>query len=228
MVGRSVELDEAVGLLANFLGRAPLTSTIARLERTLDGADARDADAIVGDLAISSDLLHAAVVTRGNLGRINDLIHALGISLMLPVILEDGETITNRPSLAAGNDPSRPYDLETDRRVAEFKFSVWTGRDAMRKRNTFKDYVHLAADESGRRPVLYVLGARPFRFLRTTRSSAAWGLDRSPATRTLFAKRFGDPDISIGAFVTEHQARVEVVDMQQLAPSIFPADRPTR
>lgn len=215
-------LDEAVALLASFLGRAPLTATIASLEVSLDGAGAEESSAIVRDLAIDVALLHASVVTRDNLGRLNDLIHAVGISLMLPLILEESETITNRPSLAAGNDPSRPYDLETDRRVAEFKFAIWTGSDAMRKRNTFKDYVHLAADASGRQPALYVVGDRPLKFLRTTTSSAAWGLDRSPTTRTLFTDRFGDLDVSISEFVTEWQPHVDVVDIQQLAPDLFP------
>ena len=43
-------------------------------------------------------------------------------------MLEPGERLANRPSLAAGNDPSRTFDLETDRRVAEFKLAIWNGR----------------------------------------------------------------------------------------------------
>jgi hypothetical protein len=88
-------------------------------------------------------------------------------------LLEPDETL-RRPSLAAGNDPSRPYDVETDQRIAEFKLAQWGGNDAMRKRHVFKDLVHLAADSSGRRPELYVLGQQPRRFLSETRSSAAW------------------------------------------------------
>ena len=67
----------------------------------------------------------------------------------------------NRPSLAAGNDPTRPFDVETDRRVAEFKVGIWsgTGTDAMRKRTVFHDLVNLAADTSGRRAELYVAGS---------------------------------------------------------------------
>lgn len=76
------------------------------------------------------ELLSAAITVRRDLGRISDLIHAAAIVLVLPQVLEDGEQIINRPSLAAGNDPSRPYDLETNRRVAEFKLSRWAGTDA--------------------------------------------------------------------------------------------------
>jgi hypothetical protein len=65
----------------------------------------------------------AALTGRESLGRLNDLIHAAGIVVALPHLLEDGEEIAVRPSLAVGNDPSRPFHLETDRRVAEFKLA---------------------------------------------------------------------------------------------------------
>lgn len=215
-----VELGQAVRVLSAFLGGGPLTAVISQLERDLDGEGAPGASAIVQRAGLTPQLLAASVVTRDNFGRLNDLIHALGISLALPHLLDDGERIANRPSLAAGNDPSRPYDLETDRRVAEFKFSVWTGRDAMRKRQTFKDFVHLAADRSGRHTYLYVLGQRPIRFLRSTKSSAEWGLDRSPATRELFQSRFGDLSVPISTFVAAHE-RVKVVDLAGVAPELF-------
>ena len=94
----------------------------------------------------------AAVQTRQKLGRLNDLIHTAGISLILPRLLVKGERLANRPSLAAGNDASRPFDVETDLRIMEFKFGVWQpGLNASRKRAVFHDLVHLAADQSGRR-----------------------------------------------------------------------------
>jgi hypothetical protein len=111
-------------------------------------------------------------------GRINDVIHAVAIALTLPRLLEPGERL-KRPSLAAGNDPSRPFDIETDRRAAEFKLSRWTGHDAGRKRQLFKDLVHLAAADVSERSVeLYVLGTRPQQFLTTTSSTAGWALNR--------------------------------------------------
>lgn len=64
----------------------------------------------------------------------SDLIHAAAIVVLLPRLLGEGEVVTNRPSLAAGNDPARPFDLETNLRVAEFKLSQWAGADAMTKR----------------------------------------------------------------------------------------------
>ncbi|WP_283814259.1 hypothetical protein [Bradyrhizobium aeschynomenes] len=43
--------------------------------------------------------------------------------LCLPHILEEGE-IVDYVSLGAGNT-GRPFDLETNRRIAEFKFIHW-------------------------------------------------------------------------------------------------------
>lgn len=184
------DLTKAVGRLEAFLDSAPLTTSIAELESELNGAGSDDLQAIMAGGGVDLSLLEAAVAVRRSLGRVNDLIHASAIVLLLPHLLQKGEIVSNRPSLAAGNDPSRPFDLETNRRVAEFKLSRWAGADAMRKRQTFKDLVHLAADASGRTAQLFVVGEAPIRFLRSSRSKAAWGLDRSPATASLFEKRF--------------------------------------
>ena len=71
------------------------------------------------------------------------MIHAAGIALALPHLLGPAEALM-RPSLAAGNDKSRPFDVETQERAMEFKFARWDGNDAMRKRGVVKDLVHLA------------------------------------------------------------------------------------
>ena len=146
-------LQQAVMRLAAFLDR-PLTEQIAQLERDIDGCSGDGAAEVVRAAGVDGPLLDAAIDVRVRLGRINDLIHAAAIVLSIPRILRPGERLVRRPSLAAGNDPSRPFDLETDLRVAEFKLAVWKGADAMRKRQTVKDLVHLAAEDSGRQPEL--------------------------------------------------------------------------
>lgn len=219
-MGHDREFEAAARALVRFIRDEPLTTKIADIEHDLDGSSQSDIEAIVSARGISSDLLRGALLVRGRLGRINDLIHAAGISLALPELMEPGEVL-RRPSLAAGNDPSRPYDVETDRRVAEFKLARWDGHDAMRKRQVLKDLVHLAADTSGRRPELYVLGERPLRFLRTTRSAASWGLDRSPATRELFVERFGSLDASISAFTNGPGSHVALINLEDRLPHLF-------
>ncbi len=215
------DLTHALGLLTRFVASAPLTTMTGELEYVLAGRTRGDLEQILAEREISTELLHAARVVRQELGRVNDVVHTTGIVLSLAHLLGPDE-ILRRPSLAAGNDPSRPFDVETDRRIAEFKFSRWDGHDAMRKRHVFKDLVHLAADESGRAVELYVLGPRPIRFLRTTRSSASWALDRFPTTRALFADKFGNLDIAIPTFVTGPGARVAIADLEERLPTLFP------
>jgi hypothetical protein len=213
-------LPAAVERLAAFLAAGPLTTAIAELERRLDGVDGLRVEAVTRASGVDRHLLGAAIIVRGDLGRISDLIHAAAIVLVLPQVLEDGEQVSNRPSLAAGNDPSRPYDLETNRRVAEFKLSRWTGKDAMRKRQTFKDLVHLATDTSGRQPELFIVGDAPARFLRSSRSTASWALDRSPTTRELFAERYGSLEMRIADFTAGPGARVRITDLTTLLPEV--------
>lgn len=214
----SDQLGNAVSVLAAFLGAEPLTCAIASMERSLVGRSASEAGAMAAARGVSPDLMVAALTVRGSLGRLNDLIHAAGIVLALPHLLQDGEEIAVRPSLAAGNDPSRPFDLETDRRVAEFKLARWRGADAMRKRQTFKDLVMLAADRTGRRAELFVVGPEPGRFLRTSRSTAAWALDRTPHARRVFGESFGSLEVSVAEFTERHAGHVQVTDLCDVLP----------
>lgn len=215
------DLEAKLGALLRFMDDAPLTETIADLEYSLEGKDVTAIAGVLDDRRVASDVLEAALLARRRLGRISDVIHAVSIALALPQILESGETL-RRPSLAAGNDPSRPFDIETDLRIAEFKLARWDGHDAMRKRQLFKDLVHLAADPSARRAELYVAGERPLRFLETTRASAAWALNRFPATTRLFEQEFGDLSVTIADFRRADGAHVRVIDLEQLLPELCP------
>ncbi|MFC4983544.1 hypothetical protein [Streptomyces atroolivaceus] len=211
-------LGQAVDTLARFIRRAPLTEAIAALEYGLDGADAAHAVQVAEAGGMDVALLASALTVRESLGRINDLIHASGILLALPHVLEEGERVSRRPSLGAGNDPGRPYDLETDRRVAEFKLARWRGADAMRKRQVFKDLTMLAADRSGRAADLFIIGPEPARFLRSSTSTSAWALDRSPGALRTFESAFGSPNMSIRDFTATHAAHVRITDLCDVLP----------
>ncbi|WP_405108727.1 hypothetical protein OG559_27020 [Micromonospora sp. NBC_01405] len=215
---------EAFATLLAFVASAGLTGRIADLEARMDGVDQPAAAEIADGSGMGMDLLLAALLVRKHAGRLSDVIHAAVITQVVPLILEDGERVLRRPSLAAGNDPSRPYDLETDRRIAEFKMSVWKGADAMRKRGAFADLVHLALDQSGRRAQLYIAGPQAIRFLRTATGTATWALNRSsPILRRRFEDRFGSLDVPIRDFTAGPAAHVELVDLTGLLPAIAPA-----
>lgn len=178
------ELAPAVLRTLEYLERAPLTEGIAHLEHSLSGADRAMVAAAVEEAGIDEVLLRAALLVRRDLGRLNDVIHAVAIARALPAILEEGERIEGAPSLAAGNDPKRPFDVMTNMRVAEFKLSVWKGADPARKRGLFSDLAHLALHDPSdvRKRQLFVIGQKPIDFLRKSNSQILVG------TRPGFAK----------------------------------------
>ncbi len=215
-------LAESFATLSRFLTDHDLTAHLAAAEAAFHHAGSATSRAVTIEYGFSDDLLDAALAVRGHVGRLNDVIHATVIARVLPAILDEGEVVVRRPSLGAGNDQSRPFDLETDRRIAEFKVAQWKGADTMRKRGVVSDLVHLALDESGRRAQLFVVGAQPVRFLQTSTSTIAWALARSsPHTRARFDQRFGPAtDFTVAEFVRVHGKRIELIDLATLVPSL--------
>jgi hypothetical protein len=158
---------------------------------------------------------------RRHTGRIDDLIHASVITQALPLLLAEGERVARRPSLASGNDPTRPFDLETDRRIAEFKVAVWKGSDTMRSRALVADLVHLAMADDGRAAELYVVGQRPIRFLTASTVTVQWSLGRaSPNLRSRFTDRYGPEDIMVRDFTAGPARHVALRDLIQILPAL--------
>src|SRR6266851_1641833 len=96
---------------------------------------------------LNPNLLLAASKIKSVAGRINDVVHALGILVSLPKIINGNETIISM-SLGAGNT-GRLWDLETSKQVAEFKFIRWQGGpESIRQNGLFKDFFSLAEYET--------------------------------------------------------------------------------
>ena len=217
------EAAESFGTLVRFLRRSSFTKSISNLERALVKATKETAPEIAQATGLTPELLTAALIVRRDVGRVSDVIHASVITLSLPYILESGEEVANRPSLGPGNDKSRPFDLETNRRVAEFKVALWSGGDMMRKRGVTADLVHLAMDDSGRRPELWVAGSEPLHFLKTSTSPVGSLLSRSSRhLRTRFESKF-DPTLPLCEFVATHAAHVKLCELSEVVPSVAAA-----
>lgn len=214
------QLRQAFEGVVGFLTDESLTTRVARLEADLDGADRLGAANHAETSGLSVDLIHAALLVRQHTGRIDDLIHAAVIMRVLPLILEEGELMTRRPSLASGNDPSRPFDLETNRRIAEFKVAIWKGADTMRARTLTADFVQLAMAETDRAAELYVVGPRPVHFLATSHTTMWSALGRAaPALRDRFASRFGK-ELTVREFTAGPARHVTVRDLTQILPGL--------
>lgn len=215
------DLAAAVAVITPWLGGADgLGQRIAALENELAGKD-RDAVAtVVASHGLASATLAASLLVREQLGKLSDLIHATGIALALPHVLESGELL-KKPSLAAGNDPERLYDVETNLRVAEFKLARWTnGGNGAREKDLFKDLVLLTEAPSSLRAELYVRGPRPARFL-SGQASARKQLKRSQAVLSVFDGQVGDPEITVATYVSAFAPHVRVIDLEQAVPGVF-------
>jgi hypothetical protein len=158
------------------------------------------------------EVLAAASEMKRLAGQINVTIHALGILLCLPHILEPGESV-EYVSLGAGNT-GRRFDLETNQRVAEFKFVRWRGgSETIRQNSIFKDFVLLAEYPTSKRKHLYLLGIRhALKFLNGGRALTSV-LSRNEKLRSTFFRRFGDQFKTVGDYFAIHGASVAVEDI---------------
>ncbi|HEX8105749.1 MAG TPA: hypothetical protein VF533_24250 [Solirubrobacteraceae bacterium] len=215
------DLATAVALIAPLLG-APggLGKRIAALETDLAGQSGETAAGVVASHGLTAATFAASLLVREELGKLSDLIHATGIALALPHLLEAGEVLKT-PSLAAGNDPGRQYDVETNVRAAEFKFARWTnGGNGGREKDLFKDLVLLTQAPMPLRAEIYVRGPRPARFL-AGRASARKQLKRSQAVLAVFDAQVSDPEVTVAAYVAAYAERVRVIDLEEAVPSVF-------
>ena len=149
-----MELSQAVTELQGFCGKN-LTRTLARIEASVQGVTAETSTDAVGSSGARADVLAAAGQIKRLASQINVVIHALSILLCLPRLLEPGEVV-EYVSLGAGNT-GRAFDLETNKRIAEFKFIRWQGGpEAIRQNALFKDFYFMAEHAGVKRKYLYV------------------------------------------------------------------------
>jgi hypothetical protein len=154
--------------------------------------------------------------------QINVIIHAFGILVSLPHLLNEDEVVESL-SLGAGNT-GREFDLTTDQRVAEFKFIEWQGGpESIRQNSLFYDFYTLAEHDSNRRRLLYLLGTdEALKFLRGNRALNSV-LSKNRKISDDFAARYGERFKVVSEYYKARRDRVELEDLQKLLPAIWGA-----
>lgn len=211
-------LAQTAAALQRFTG-TDLTATLSRLEGAIKGTTAVGCDTFLEQHQVDGGALAAAGMMKRLFGQINVTIHALGILMCLPHILEPGEQIRD-VSLGAGNT-GRDFDLETDRRIAEFKFINWRGgAETIRQNGLFKDFFQLATADTAKRKYLYVLGTEhPLKFLRGGRSMDSV-LSKNVALKDAFAGLYGDQYKRVRDYYRDHHDKVMIADVLPWLPEL--------
>lgn len=206
-----MELDRSIQAFRQFCG-ADLTATLAQVEASIRGAKAEQLAEVLPTLAASESTLAGAGHLKRLLGQLNVVIHAVGILVCLPKIIEPGERV-EYVSLGAGNT-GRLFDLETDRRVAEFKFTRWQGgAETIRQNNVFKDFFLLAECETQKRKFLYVLETHhALKFLNGGRALDSV-LSKNIALYRQFQARYGERYRTVREYYQPRESLVKIEDV---------------
>lgn len=222
-------LDDAYESVKAFKA-GPLKKRLAHLEQEMQQKVGAALSTLLPDLGVGSSVLDAALTLKQATGQIDEVVHAVGILLALPHILAEDEVV-HYLSLGAGNTGKR-FDLETDRRVAEFKFIQWQGKsDVVRQNALFKDFFRLAEHETNKKRYLYVVDStHPRRFLRSGRDLESV-MSRDVALLADFRRRYGDQYRVVREYYDAMQDKVHVVDvvaiiprLAEVAPTVEPED----
>jgi hypothetical protein len=212
---------DAIHLLQTFRG-ADLTGTIYQIERSLKGVSAHNYSTVLTTSGARAEVLGAAGLIKQLAGQINVVIHALGILLCLPKILRPNEVI-DYVSLGAGNT-GRAFDLETNQRIAEFKFIHWQGGpESIRQNALFKDFYEMAESGIAKEKYLYVLGtAHAEKFFNGGRALSSV-LSRNEKLRKDFSERFGDKYRTVRDYYLQRKESVVIQDASSFVPELVAA-----
>lgn len=183
-------IDKALHAIAAFQGDS-LTKSLSDIERRIIGSGVEDVDSFCVKRGVDSNFMDSAIAIKRVAGQINVIIHAAGILRSLAGLLEPGEKVES-VSLGAGNT-GRQFDLETNIRVAEYKFIDWQGGpESIRQNGIFKDFFELAEYETHKKKFLYVVGTEyPLKFFNGGRALTSV-LSRHPKISAQIKEKYGD------------------------------------
>lgn len=196
-----------------------LRNRLSNLENVFEGIDKQGSQTLVSTQNITPSLLDSAFVLKRAAGQINVIVHAVGILVALPHILKEGEVVHSL-SLGAGNT-GKAFDLETNWRVAEFKFIQWRGgSEAIRQNSIFKDFYWLAETKTSKERCLYVVGLTyPLKFFTGGRALSSV-MSRNNKLWTDFQRRYGSRFTKVCDYYEYRKALVQIVDILEAVPEM--------
>lgn len=212
-------LAEALSAVLGFRGESKsFRHRIAAVEAGIVGKDALGALERARSEGLTEHVLAGSLLVKAASAQIDVVLHAAGIIAALPYVLEPDERI-EYVSLGAGNT-GKAHDLETDRRVAEFKFITWQGGpESVRQDSLLVDLFHLATSRTSKQRVLYLTGvAVPMKFLERSKRDVRAALARRPGVPEQFDEAYGDLALTVKDYWARIRDQVEVCDLVGLVP----------
>ena len=210
-----MDIKKALKTIERFKGPS-LKNSIANIESEIIGFDRADSERHGEKNWIDDNLLNSALAVKKASSQIDVIIHATGILRSLRGILEPDEKIES-VSLGAGNT-GKKFDLETNHRVAEFKFIDWQGgSESIRQNGLFKDFLELAEHQTKKRKYLYVIGTElPLKFLRGGRKLTSVLSRDSKKLLPMINEKYGPEVVRVRDYYNLTKDRVEILDISAL------------
>jgi len=208
-----MSVERAIETIENFQGHS-LTGRLSVLEDEIKGANTQLVDASRKVLNINADFMREAFLIKRIAGQINVVIHAAGILQSLPHLLE-AEEVVESVSLGAGNT-GKKFDLETNLRVAEYKFIDWKGGpESIRQNQLFKDFYALAEYDTPKKKYLYVLGTQhPLKFFEGKRALTSV-LSRVPRMLKEINENYGNDVCVVRDYFELMRDKVSIRDIRR-------------
>lgn len=211
------DIDGAIDLIDSYRSHS-LTQKLSYIESEIRGEGRLEIKDICKGLSIGSDLLGAARTVKKLSAEIDVIIHSVGILCSLENVLHAEEKV-EYVSLGAGNT-GKKFDLETDQRIAEYKFIDWRGgAETIRQNGIFKDFYELAEYNSHKKKYLYLNSIEtPLKFFNGGRALTSV-LSRRPVILENIRKKYGSSIERVRDYYQIHKDNVELADIRQYLES---------
>jgi len=166
------------------------------------------------------NIFTSAKIIKEASAQIDEIVHASGIMLALSVWLNKNEEVKYL-SLGAGNHKEH-FDLETNHRIAEFKFGKWNENSAngIRRRGYFSNYVTLLTADNGLNKYFVVEDKKAF--LKFLNGTASWRnvLSKNPSgfkklEKFLFNNKM-EHIVTVGEIYNLFDGIVTIVDYNEI------------
>ena len=214
MKNRNKSID--IKSLIAFSEPKELAKTISSIESELKTKNKREIRNFLKKRKIDADIFNDALTIKSAIGQIHVYIHSIGILNYLPSIMEKDEKIEYL-SLGAGNT-GKKFDLETNIRVAEFKFINWVGgSETIRQNSIFKDFYYLSEYESkGKKKYLYVFNLEIIKKFLTSKRSFSSILSKDKKLSKDFYYKYKKRYKTINDYYQDFKNRVIICDLNTI------------